>query len=256
MHALQQRPEVLDAARSRRRLDADRAGDRALRARRRSTSIDRRYQLRRGVDRHADQSYFLFSLDQAQLARARLPRRRSAEGRRPRATRGSAGCRRRQAGEPRDLLRARWRLRLLRRARSGRPHAALDGRHRRHRGPGRRPRIGACIASPSVSARAWAFRAAMPLYVVSLDRESKRVVVGPEQRSSSATSLVASSVNWIDGEPPRRIAAACARRSATSTPPHRRRSRRSANAARVSTSTHPSPPSRPARPPSSTTATR
>ena len=46
------------------------------------------YVLRRGVDRRKDQSYFLFALTQAQLARAPLPGRRP--GRRPRCARTRA----------------------------------------------------------------------------------------------------------------------------------------------------------------------
>ena len=53
-----------------------------------------------------DQSYFLFSLTQAQLAHAQFPGRRARQGRgaRPRARARPAG--RRQAGQPGDLLRA------------------------------------------------------------------------------------------------------------------------------------------------------
>ena len=69
---------LLDRARG---LGADAARHRPLRARRAATPTAA-YRLQRGVDAAKDQSYFLFSLTQDQLARARVPGRRP----RPRTT--------------------------------------------------------------------------------------------------------------------------------------------------------------------------
>ena len=63
---------LLDRARG---LGADARGDRPLRARRPRRPTGR-WLLKRGVDRDKDQSYFLFSLTQEQLARRRVPGRR------------------------------------------------------------------------------------------------------------------------------------------------------------------------------------
>ena len=63
-HHLLERARALGAARRR---------DRALRARRRAIPRRGRRRLLRGRRRGKDQTYFLFDLDQAQLARARFP---------------------------------------------------------------------------------------------------------------------------------------------------------------------------------------
>ena len=74
VRALQRRPEVRDAASSGPRAFERRRGrDRPLRARRARSARRARYRLLRGVDRAKDQSYFLFTLTQAQLARAQFP---------------------------------------------------------------------------------------------------------------------------------------------------------------------------------------
>ena len=73
LRALQQRPEVRDAARARR---AASAPTRSRPATTRASSATRRpaaIVLKRGVDPAKDQSYFLFSLTQEQLARAVFP---------------------------------------------------------------------------------------------------------------------------------------------------------------------------------------
>ena len=126
LRALQQRPEVRDAARPRARPRRRRAGDRPLRARRPARRTGR-WLLKRSADPEKDQSYFLFSLTQEQLARAPFPGRASRQGRRCAPTRGGSDLqRRRQAGQPGDLLRARRRLRRVRRA-ARRPSAARAG---------------------------------------------------------------------------------------------------------------------------------
>ena len=63
----------------------------------------RQYVLRRGVDRRRDQSYFLFALTQAQLARGALPGRRSGEGRGPRVRPRAGTCPVAEKPESRDI---------------------------------------------------------------------------------------------------------------------------------------------------------
>ena len=72
MRALQQRPQVRDAARPRAGLRRRRSS-RPATTRRWSRTEDGAYRLRRGVDASKDQSYFLFALTQDQLARAVFP---------------------------------------------------------------------------------------------------------------------------------------------------------------------------------------
>ncbi len=80
----------------------------------------RQYRLWRSADRDKDQSYFLFTLTQDQLAHALFSRRTSAEVRGPRG-RGPPGSRGRgQAGQPRDLLHSGRRCRRLCRPRDRR----------------------------------------------------------------------------------------------------------------------------------------
>ena len=73
LRALQQRPEVRGAREPRARIRRRRRGDRPLRAESIATTSTDRYRLKRGVDPAKDQSYFLFSLTQDQLARAVFP---------------------------------------------------------------------------------------------------------------------------------------------------------------------------------------
>ena len=88
-----------------------------------------RYLLKRGVDPDKDQSYFLFSLDQSQLAHAIFPPRPAPQGGRPCARTPSRPLRCGQAGQPRDLLCRRWRPRGIRRAPG--PRAAASRRDQR-----------------------------------------------------------------------------------------------------------------------------
>ena len=135
LRALQQRPEVRDAGRSRARLRRRRASPPATTRASSATTRPAGIVLRRGVDPAKDQAYFLFSLTQEQLARAVFP-----VGDRPKDAvreyarrRGPAG--RRQAGQPGDLLHPRRRLRAF--------VGAADARGRRRRHHRRRGRPGA-----------------------------------------------------------------------------------------------------------------
>ena len=75
-----------------------------------------RFELRRGLDAGKDQSYFLFSLDQSQLSRRAVPGRRADQARSAGSRPTARSACRRQARQPGDLLRARRRLRRVRRA--------------------------------------------------------------------------------------------------------------------------------------------
>jgi tRNA-specific 2-thiouridylase len=159
-----------------------------------------RYLLRRGIDRSKDQAYFLFSLTQDQLARAAFPvgdipkdtvrehaRRLNlpvaekpdsqeicfipdndyaafVAGRSPETSRSGA-----VVGE------------------DGRVLGAHDGIH--HFTIGQRKGLG-LSRSPSGA----------PMYVVALKPDAGQVVVGPKA-SLERTTLTASSVNWLPGEP-------------------------------------------------------
>ncbi len=153
-----------------------------------------RYRLRRGVDAAKDQSYFLFSLTQAQLARALFP-----VGDRPKAAvREYARSRRLPVADKADSQEicfipdhdySRF---VARRA----PDAAQEGAIvdeggrvlGRHAGVHRftiGQRKGLGVASPT------------PLYVLALEPADRRVVVGPKSHLER-TALTASGVNWIN----------------------------------------------------------
>ena len=158
---------------------------------------DGTYVLRRGTDPAKDQSYFLFTLTQAQLAHATFPvgdldkaavRARAREFGLPVADKpdsqeicfvadgdhtdflerhGAA----RGAGDVRDV--------------GGRVVGRHDGIHRFTVGQ----RKGLGLASP------------IPLYVVAIDAESNSLTVGPRD-ALERESLTASGVNWISGQAP------------------------------------------------------
>lgn len=168
-----------------------------------------RYLLKRGVDLAKDQSYFLFSLTQEQLARAVFP-----VGDRPKdAVRGYARSRNLPVADKPDSQEicfipdndyAKF-------VTAHAPHAAgaqgaivdeggrLLGRHEGvHRFTvGQRKGLG-LSGSPGGA----------PVYVLALDAADQRVVVGPKA-SLERTTLTASEVNWMTGEPsaPMRVTA-------------------------------------------------
>jgi tRNA-specific 2-thiouridylase len=169
-------------------------------------TADGAYRLRRGVDASKDQSYFLFALTQAQLARAIFP-----VGDRPKeAVREYAHRRRLPVASKPDsqeicfipdhdyaVFVAQHSPEAAASSgvivnESGRALGRHGGIHRFTVGQ----RKGLGLASSPGGA---------PMYVLSLRPETHEVVVGPKASLERAT-LTASAVNWIEGAPaaPRR----------------------------------------------------
>jgi tRNA-specific 2-thiouridylase len=164
------------------------------------------FQLRRGFDASRDQSYFLFALTQEQLSRAHFP-----IGELPKtAVRAYA----RDRGLPvADKAESREicfvpdgdYASFVERRSAVTPAAGeivdtdgqVVGRHRGiHRYTvGQRKGLG--------------ISASIPLYVVSLDRDANRVIVGGRP-AIERTTCVVSQVNWISGRPPAGPVAAAA----------------------------------------------
>ena len=157
-----------------------------------------RYQLRRALDDSKDQSYFLFSLTQAQLARTRFPLGALSKSE-VRAKARALGLpvadkpdsheicfvpdgdyasfvERRDSTIPRSGTITDMAGHMLGRH---------DGVHRFTIGQ----RKGLGLSSP------------IPLYVVALDAATSTVTVGPRHALARST-LTASEVNWIAGDPP------------------------------------------------------
>jgi tRNA-specific 2-thiouridylase len=158
-----------------------------------------RYRLRRGRDGSRDQSYFLFSLTQDQLAQALFPvghldkadvRAYARERRLPVAEKAEsreicfvpdgdyAGFVERRAGE---------------RTPSAGDIVNTDGRRMGTHGGVHRFTVG--------QRKGLGVSAAVPLYVVALDPASNRVIVGSKAQIEQR-SLVAAGINWIAGSPP------------------------------------------------------
>jgi len=162
-----------------------------------------RYVLRRGVDATKDQSYFLFSLTQEQLARAVFP-----VGDRPKeAVRDYARRRKLPVADKPDSQEicfipdhdyAKFVTAHLPPA-AGAPGRIVDEGGRvlgRHDGVhrftvGQRKGLGLSGSSGTGGA---------PVYVLALDAADQRVVVGPKS-SLERTTLTASAVNWMRREP-------------------------------------------------------
>jgi tRNA-specific 2-thiouridylase len=155
-----------------------------------------RYRLKRGVDAQKDQSYFLFTLTQAQLARARFPvgaldkpavreeaRRlglRVAEKKDSQeicfvAAGEHAGFVGKRAEIPGGVIQDR----------DGHVLGRHDGVHRFT--IGQRKGLG--------------LSAGVPLYVVQIDADAAAVTVGPRE-DLERTTLTASRVNWMSGDVP------------------------------------------------------
>lgn len=159
---------------------------------------DGRHRLLRGVDEGKDQSYFLFTLTQAQLAQARFPvgGLRKAEVRRQARALGLRVAEKPDSQELCFVADGDHAAFIERHApdlvgagvitdREGR---VLGGHHGTHRFTiGQRKGLGLSTG--------------VPLYVVDIDAADRRVVVGPKE-ALDRTTLTASRVNWIAGTPP------------------------------------------------------
>jgi tRNA-specific 2-thiouridylase len=156
-----------------------------------------RYRLRRGVDAAKDQSYFLFTLTQAQLAHALFPLGALDKP----AVRAQARALDLAVADKRDsheicfvpggdhagflqrhgIRASGGSIRDL----EGRALGSHDGVHRFTVGQ----RKGLGVASP------------IPLYVIGIDAATNAVTVGPRS-ALEKRELTASGVNWIAGAPP------------------------------------------------------
>ena len=156
----------------------------------------RRYRLKKGVDRQKDQSYFLFTLTQAQLARARFPvgALDKAAVREEARRLGLTVAEKKDsqeicfvaAGEHPDFVGARAAVPAgAIRDEAGQVLGRHDGVHRFTIGQ----RKGLGLAT------------GIPLYVVGIDAGDASVTVGPREALERAT-LTASRVNWMSGETP------------------------------------------------------
>jgi tRNA-specific 2-thiouridylase len=158
-----------------------------------------RFVLRRGADPSRDQSYFLFALTQEQLARATFP----VGGMVKTEVRAYARQRRLPVAdkpESREICfvpDGDYAAFVTRHAGESAPAGGeiLDRDRRvlgRHEGVHRYTigqRRGLAVASP------------VPLYVVAIEPEARRVIVGPRE-AIDQHELVASNVNWIAGVAP------------------------------------------------------
>jgi tRNA-specific 2-thiouridylase len=157
-----------------------------------------RYLLYCGRDPARDQSYFLWPLTQAQLARARFPvgELTKAEVRAKARALGLVTAETPEShelcfvpGDYRDFLRARA-------PEAFRPGPLLDE-------AGRQVGVHAGLAAYTIGQRkGLGATVGPPRYVVRLDPERNAVVVG-DRAALETRRLVASDVNWIAGEPPR-----------------------------------------------------
>ncbi len=156
-----------------------------------------RFLLKRGVDAGKDQSYFLFTLTQDQLAHAMFP----VGGLEKSAVREHARALGLNVAEKHDSHEicfvpdgdhaafVEQQTRALAPGAIRDLDGAIVGRHDgvHHFTVGQRKGLG--LSSP------------IPLYVVGIDAESRSVTVGP-RHALERTELTASAVNWIAGEPP------------------------------------------------------
>ena len=157
-----------------------------------------RTRLQRGLDPAKDQSYFLFTLTQAQLARALFPigHLRKAEVRAYARARGLAVADKPDSQElcfVADGNTARF-------VEERQPGVARTGAIRDQRGHQVGTHDG--IHRFTVGQRkGLGLSTSVPLYVLRIDADDNALVVGP-RAGLERTALTASSVNWIAGAPP------------------------------------------------------
>jgi tRNA-specific 2-thiouridylase len=157
-----------------------------------------RYRLRRGLDRSKDQSYFLFSLDQAQLSRARFPvgALTKADVRAHARSLGLLVAEKPDSQEICFVPDGDYAGFVARHA----PEAARAGRITDR--SGRLLGLHEGIHRYTVGQRkGLRLSASEPLYVLALDPSDRTVVVGPRE-ALEESRLTASSVNWIAGIEP------------------------------------------------------
>jgi tRNA-uridine 2-sulfurtransferase len=157
-----------------------------------------RYRLRRGLDASKDQSYFLFSLDQAQLSCARFPVGALTK---PEVRAHARGLGLPVAEKPDSqeicfVPDGDYASFVTRHA----PEAARGGaiKDREGRVLGRHDGIHRYTVGQRRGLR---LSASEPLYVLALDAADRTVVVGSRQ-ALEETSLTAAGVNWVAGAPP------------------------------------------------------
>jgi tRNA-specific 2-thiouridylase len=157
-----------------------------------------RYLLRRGVDAAKDQSYFLFTLDQAQLAAARFPVGT--------LTKAEVRAHARRLGLP---VADKPDSREICFVPPG-EHAAFVERHLAEppqgglvRDAAGRPvgRHGGVHRFTVGQRKGLGLAAGVPLYVIALDAATQTVTVGP-RAALERTRCTAARVNWISGEAP------------------------------------------------------
>jgi tRNA-specific 2-thiouridylase len=159
---------------------------------------DGHYALRRGLDQDKDQSYFLFTLTQAQLSCARFP---LGELHKP-EVRAYAVARRLPVANKPDSHEICFvpdgdyagfvERRAPERIHPG-PITDTDGRVLGQHGGVHRYTVG--------QRKGLGLSTSVPLYVVAMDAATRTVTVGP-RTAIERTTLTASSVNWIAGTPP------------------------------------------------------
>jgi tRNA-uridine 2-sulfurtransferase len=155
---------------------------------------EKRYRLFRGTDRNKDQSYFLFTLKQEQMAKVLFPlgARSKAEVRQIASRRGIRVADKSESQEICFVPDHNYRNFVEKRKGKeiGKPGVVVNRRGEtlgRHQGLysytiGQRRRLG--LAGPH------------PLYVLALDHEGNRVIAGKKEELE-ASGLVARELNWI-----------------------------------------------------------